>query len=405
MMKTILALSVAASLALFTTGCGGGSSNNNTQQVQEDTTPPAFTNSTTTFHVLEENNSTIALEATDTSTPVTFSIPATPHFALSGAQLTFSAPAYEENATNEYNVTVTATDAKNNSATKDFSFIVDPKKASNVIVSTGDKNLTVEGNKIIGPAGLEWLNDDADIMTYDDAVQYCQSADNGSGYRVARRDEILNLMNYDDPRTTATGKRALEDEFANTKSVSWAAKVDDTFFSVNLNSGADGVVSDINVTNGTATYSVLCVKGRSADPHTFRVDDNNASVVIDEATQMAWTKVASDNDAERRAIDPTQADPAAGVNPQSAADYCPTGYRLPNIVELRSLVNYATNSVNSDIVPPVANKTVIVWSDTEDKTDASGETKYFHINATEKGVISTDPVGTPYFITCVKAAQ
>ena len=392
MTKHILALSMVASLALFTAGCG--SSNNDNNQVTADTAAPVFTNTATQFHVIEESNSSVTLSATDASMPVAFSIPATPHFALSGNTLTFTAPAYSDdaNATNSYSVTVTAKDAAPtpNSATKTFTFIVEPYKASNTIVSTGDKNLTVKGDTIIGPAGLTWLNDDAPIMSYDEAVQYCQDADNGSGYRIARRDEILNLMNYDDPQ-----ERTLEDEFVNTKSDAWAEKVNDTFFEVNLNSGADGVEPD-----GTKTYSVLCVKGRSADPHSFKVSDTNNSIVIDEATQMEWTVVASDNDAERRAIAPD-----ANVNPQAAADYCPAGFKLPNIVELRSLVDYSTNAVNEAIIPPVANKTIIVWSSTVDKTDNSGIAKNFHINATEKGIISTDAQNEAFFVTCVKAAE
>ncbi len=391
MVKSFVALSMVASFALFTTGCGGGS--DNTSQEQVDTTAPVFTNATTRFKVTEETNTSVTLTATDENN-VTFSIPATPHFNISGATLTFSAPKYEDNATNEYNVTVTATDAAANSATKAFSFVVEPKRASNVIVPTGDKNLTKSGNTITGPAGLTWLNDNAAIMTYDEAVQYCQDADNGSGYRVARRDEILNLMNYDTP-----DGRALEDEFDNTASVSWAEKVDGSYFSVNLNSGADGVEPD-----GSAQYSVLCVKGRSASPHTFRVSETNSSIVIDASTKMAWTRVVSDNDEYRRAITP-DANAVPGVNPQAAADFCPAGYRLPNIAELRSLVDYATNKVNEDVIPPVANKTIIVWSSTQDKTDGSGIDKNFHINATEQGIISTDAQTEPFFVTCVKAAE
>lgn len=392
MVKNILALSMVASLALFTVGCGGGGSDDTTQE-QVDTTAPVFTNTTSQFTVTEETNTSVTLTATDENN-VTFSIPAVDHFTLVGSKLTFSAPRYEDNASNEYNVTVTATDTAANSSQKAFSFLVEPKRASNVIVPIGDKNLTKTGNTIIGPAGLTWLNDDAQIMTYAEAVQYCEDADNGSGYRVARRDEILNLMNYETPNN-----RALEDEFVNTASVSWAAKVDGTFFEVNLNSGADGIVAD-----GTPTYSVLCVKGRSANPHTFKASETNSSVIIDESTNMAWTKVVTDNDEYRRAITPDDT-VVPGVNPQAAVDFCPTGYRLPNIVELRSLVDYATNSVNEDIIPPVANKTIIVWSSTQDKTDTTGVDKNFHINATEKGIISTDPKTEPFFVTCVKAAQ
>jgi uncharacterized protein (TIGR02145 family) len=107
---------------------------------------------------------------------------------------------------------------------------------------------------------------------------------------------------------------------------------------------------------------------------------------------------------ERRAITP-YANVEPGVNPQAAADYCPNGYRLPNIAELRSLVNYATNEVNSDVVPQPSDKVMIVWSATEDKTDNSGIAKNFHINASDKGIISTDPKTTSYFITCVKSVQ
>lgn len=396
MVKSFLTLSMVASIALFTVGCGSSNSNSGPTTVA-DTSGPVFTNNTTLFHVVEGASKTIELNATDTSEPVLFSIPATPNFALNGKTLTFSAPTYEDNASNEYNITVEAKDSLNNGSSKTFSFIVDPKKASSEIVATGDKNLTVSGDSITGPAGLEWLNDNAPIMTYEDAVQYCQDA----GYRVARRDEILNLMNYETPHDTATGKRTLEDEFVNSASTSWAAKVDNTFFSVNLNSGADGIEAD-----GSATYSVLCTKGRSADPHSFKVSDGNSSLIVDQETKLTWTTVAVDDDSQRRAIDPDPAD-APAVSQQPAADYCPVGFRLPSINELRSVVDYSSNSVNTDIIPSSADtaKKVIVWSSTEDQTHTSAIAKNFHIEATNKGIISTDPQSTAYFVTCVKRAS
>ena len=395
MVKNILTFSMVASLTLFTAGCGGGGSSNQNQTQQMDTTAPAFTNTTSVFKVTEETNSSVTLSAADNSA-VTFSINPTPHFLLNNDTLTFSAPVFEDNSSNEYNISVTAKDTSANATDKVFSFIVEPKKASSQIVSVGDKNLTVNGDKIIGPAGLEWLNDNAGAMTYAEAVQYCKDADNGSGFRVPRRDEVLNLMDY----TTDDG-RTLENEFSATKSVSWAQEVNDTYFMVNLNSGADGEVSEDDVNNGTKTYSVLCVKGRSADPHTFVVSETNNSVVIDQTTNMAWTKATTDNDATRRAIDPdANIDPT--VNPQKAEDFCPTGYTLPNIAELRSLVDYSQNTVNTEIIPPVGNKIIIVWSDTKDLTDNTGIDKNFHINATDKGIISTDAQTESFFITCVK---
>ncbi len=393
MVKNILSLSMVASLALFTIGCGGGDggSSDSNQQQQQDTTAPVITTASP-IDAVEESNTTVTLSANEAN--VTFSIVPADHFSLSGNTLAFAAPAYETNGTNAYNVIVKATDAAGNEGNKTLTFNVTPMVIK--AVSTGDKNLTVEGNVVIGPRGKKWLNDNAPIMDYDAAVQYCEDADNGSGYRIARRDEILDLMDYE-----TDNDRALENEFVNDKSIAWAKKTNDTYFYVNLNAGADGEAAD-----GSATYSVLCVKGKEPKQHIYTTAEvNGTAVVKDETAKLVWTKVQSDQDEERRAITPDDNE-VPGVNPQPAADYCQNGFRLPTINELRTLVDYEQNTVNSDVVPArTDNAPVTLWSSTQDLRDHTNIAKNFHIDNQHKGVISTDPQTTPYFVSCVKEAE
>jgi len=395
MVKNILTLSMVASLALFSVGCGGGGSDSTTdttndQQVQQDTTAPEILTATP-IDAPEETNTTVNLTANESN--VTFSIVPADHFSLADTVLTFEAPAYDANGGNEYNVTVKATDAANNVGEKVLTFNVVERTASITPVAVGDKQLTVDGDTIIGPAGLKWLNDNAPIMTYDEAVQYCES----KNYRIARRDEILNLMNY----KNTTG-RALEDEFISTASYSWAKQVDGTYFAVHLVTGTDTDVAD-----PTTQYSVLCTQGASAPAHTFTVSEDDSSVIIDNDTLLRWTQVSADQE-NRRALDPQAADKPADVdpNPQAAADYCAAlgGFRLPTINELRALVDYDTNLVNSSVVPSpeVNGGDVLIWSDTDDFSD---NTKSYYLNANKKGLLKTDAKYLSYYITCVKGAE
>lgn len=403
MVTKILTLSVMASLALIAIGCGSNNSNNATT-TEVDTSGPVFTNNTTIYHVVEGTNKIVALNATDASEPVTFSIPQTPNFTLSGNTLTFSAPAYENNASNEYNVTVTARDTVTppNTTMKILSFVVDPLKASSDPVTVGDKNLTVMGDVIIGPAKLKWLNTTASVTSYDDAVAFCKDQNYGTEYRVARRDEILNLIDY----SIGNGVNAslLEDEFdKNDKMTSWAKKVADVYYSVNFAAGADNIEGsgETPVSGGNAAqYTVMCVHGLPADPHIFKDDETNSSIIVDTTTGMKWTKVDPDNDEIRRAIAPD----ATTASQQKAADFCPAGFRLPTINELRSLVDYTTNKVTDKVIhaPADANKEPLLWSSTQFTN--SNVDKNYYLN-TKSTLISAQETSEANFVACVKEAE
>ncbi len=393
MAKNSVLISLVAAFALLTIGCGGGSGgstpqeNNNTDDntTIADTTPPKITVASE-YNVTEETNSTILLTATDESN-VTFSIPTVVNFSLNNATLTFSAPAYKYNGVNDYNMTVTATDTANNSSTKFLTFHVNPIKAKSSIVSTGDKNLTKNGDVVTGPTGLKWLNVDTGILNYDDALKYCEDANNASGYRMARRDEILNLMNY--TKGDGTNASLLEDEFDkfSDKSESWALKVDGKYFYVNFASGADGIDED-----KTTERSVLCVKGTVASAHKFVADGNTT---IDKTTGLRWTNMVFDH-STRRAIEPD----ATSLNPQKAKDYCPNGYNLPDIAQLRSIVDYSKNEVNSTIAPTGI---TIIWSATKDTNNGGIDKNY--VLDTNNSIISTEETNLTYFVTCVKKAN
>ncbi len=391
MVKNSVLISFVAAFALLTIGCGGGGSsttpddggdNNETNQTVVDTTPPVITTATE-FNVTEETNSTVQLTAIDENN-ITFSIPVTENFDLNDTTLTFSAPSYQTGGVNDYNISVTAKDTANNTATKTLTFHVNQIVAQVVVVSTGNKDLLVDGDVVTGPTGLKWLNVDTGILNYDDAVAYCADADNGSGYRVARRDEILNLIDYS--KGNGVDAKLLEEEFTqfSDKSESWALKVDGKYFYVNFAAGADGIEND-----GTTERSVLCVKGNPAPAHTFKVDGNTT---LDEATRLEWTNMVFDY-STRRAVNPD----VNTVPQETAAEYCPDGYNLPDIAQLRSIVDYNTNEVNSDIAPTGVS---IIWSATEDTNNGGIDKNY--ILDTNSSIIRTEETNLTYFVTCVK---
>lgn len=391
MVKNFIYISMVASFVLLSTGCGGGSSDNSKGSTEvTDTTAPTITTATP-INVVEETNNTTTLTANEAAT---FSIDPTENFDLNGTKLTFSAPGFDQNGGNEYNVTVKATDNSNNVGEKVLTFNVTQTIAQAVVVPVGDKNLTVDGMDVVDPSGLKWLNEaPANIVDFNGAKSYCE----GKGYRLASRDELLNLIDF--TKGNHNNASLLEDELSAFSgfSESWASKIEDKFVSINFADGAD-LISD----DATQTRSVICAKGTPAKAHTFVAENN---ITTDQATQLQWTSVG----------DPVDGNVRKAIDGDEAKNYCENlainggGWKLPTINELRTLMQTSDHKVPTSIAPE---GTSVIWSSTE-FTNVDANTQNYVLDLTKdiatirsENIMTTNDDGNEVsqklYITCVK---
>ncbi len=382
MKKTVL-LSLVAGALIFA-GCGGGGSNDTStnpeagqdqnQTQQADTTPPVITNGLA-YSVEENSDKNVTLTANE---DVNFSMVAKQNFALSGNILTFSAPEYNATAgaINEYNTTVTATDLAGNESNATFVFTVTKRQVNaNVeIVPLGDKALTLtDDGRVVGPTGLIWddVKDRSNIgKTYTEAEQACQG-----NKRLPFANELLNILNFEkatDPARTTM----LEDEFQNPENITefWAQTQGGKQFYVNVKHGGVSVED-----NATAVHAVKCVEGDPAAAHT--VTDEGNGVYLDDDTQLEWQKL----DQKMTVADMQNA--------------CQDPWRLPNINELRSLINPDGSLLTADmnIIPG------LMWSNTEFVDINTTNKRNFVVKATEEPLyVNVEPQDQSYYVLCVK---
>ena len=208
--------------------------------------------------------------------------------------------------------------------------------------------------------GLMWQQDPGEKMTYEQAVAEVSSFDlaDYTDWRLPSIKELYSLILFDgtdvsdcngsceatpfiDTRyfnfsygDTTAGERVIDSQFASsTKYVSTTMNGAETMFGVNF---ADGRIKGYGIDplpgqSSGKTFYILYVRG-NLDYGQNNFVNGEDGTVIDRATGLVWT----------------QSDSQTGMDWQSALQYCETldtagetDWRLPNIKELQSIVDYS----------------------------------------------------------------
>lgn len=219
--------------------------------------------------------------------------------------------------------------------------------------------------------GLMWQQDPGEKMTYDQAVAGTSGSTLAgySDWRLPTIKELYSLIQFDglDPSGSnvsnlapfidtdyfnfeygdeSAGERLIDSQWAtSTKYVSTTMNGNETMFGVNF---ADGRIKGYPTQMGPGgqpkTFFVIYVRGNMAYGENSFVD-NADGTISDNATGLTWT----------------QSDNASGITWEAALNYCEsldiagiTDWRLPNVKELQSIVDYSRSpdTTNSAAIDP-----------------------------------------------------
>lgn len=225
----------------------------------------------------------------------------------------------------------------------------------------------------------------ADKLTYDGAVRYCENltlADQ-SDWRLPDIKQLYSLIDFrgTDPSgyngtdtsglraflnqdyfafaygDTDAGGRLIDAQYASRTRYVGAAMGQDAVFGVNF---ADGRIKGYPL---RLSFFVLCVRGNTSYGQNSFVD-NSDSTITDQATGLMWAQDDS-------AAGITWAEALGWAEQQNAANYLGySDWRLPNIKELHSIVDYSRSpdTTNSAALDTLFNATSI--------SNEAGQTDY-----------------------------
>jgi hypothetical protein len=226
--------------------------------------------------------------------------------------------------------------------------------------------------------GLMWQKDPGEKMTYQQAVVGADSF-TLAGYddwRLPTIKELYSLIQFDGldpsgPGTSglipfidtdyfafeygdeSTGERIIDSQWA-TSSLYTSTTINgaQTMFGVNFADGRiKGYPTEGRGPSGEKTYFVIYVRGNAAYGQNSFVDNGN-DTITDNATGLTWT----------------QSDSGVGMNYEAALNYCESldtggssNWRLPNVKELQSLVDYSRSpdGTNSAAIGPIFDTSTI----------------------------------------------
>lgn len=198
-----------------------------------------------------------------------------------------------------------------------------------------DRNFTVTPGTftVIDPKGRVWPDTSSEVdtnplgMTYQGAMDECNR---GGNWRIPTYDELLDTIDYSKPNKSAM----TQDEFDIELVSSWAESAFGKLINVANNYGA------IEYRDESIKLQTRCINAPKNTTDQV-IYTNNIDDTYDLTTGLEWSKTSNDFY--------TISDGAGGT---PAEDYCTaltnrnneTGWRLPNLNELRSILEHGTIS-------------------------------------------------------------
>ena len=217
-----------------------------------------------------------------------------------------------------------------------------------------------------------------EVKTYANANYKCKSINPNENWRIPTTNEVLNLLNY----SKSIGTSLLEEPFLENELIfTWVQEIDKKTMILALNSG---IVAQIDSYARVREYTTMCINAPLEDENHIVSTDRTTGYTHDLSTALQWSSI----DEQKSGLE--------------AAEYCNTykaesGWRLPNINELRSIIE--KNSVSNFL----RNGTTVMFSSTPYNNVSDVKANYVMYLA-EDGTISfgAQPVTENYGITCVK---
>ena len=370
--KKILSFFLSILFVLAINGCGEDSTANTPTSTQEEI---VVENNTTTDDttILENNTSTVSYRVVDTAQTKCYD-------STSGSQITCADKGYDADYSNNQPSYTISSSGK----------VVTDNITS--LMWTQSSDLDSDGE----------TTDAGDKLNYDDAVSYCSaltldgyddwrlpdiktqyslilfSGEDPSNYTGTDTSELVTFLDSSFARAFGdqdSGERVIDGQYATTtKYVSTTMNGDETMFGVNF---VDGRIKGYPTTmrGEDKKFYVLCTRGNE-DYGKNSFVDNDDNTITDNATALMWEKDDAESSDFENAIDMCKS--------STTADY--TDWRLPNVKELQSIVDYSRSpdTTNSAAINSIFNASFF--------TNEEGETDWgyywsstSHVNSSGNG--------------------
>ncbi len=362
--KKIKQLSLAILVVFMVHGCGSGSSSdtNNDNETTTDIITEESTNTETEQEDEPAEPEDEPIIPADESADTTPTVPT--YYIVDTAQI----KCYDSNNGSEENCTNTGYDANYNGNQPNYSI----STSGNIITDNVTSLMWTQSSDIDNDGQT---TDVDDKLNYDDSIAYCSnltldeyddwrlpdiktlyslilfSGEDPSSYQGDDTSELVTFLDGSFTRAfgdTSANERIIDGQYATTtKYVSTTMNGDETMFGVNF---VDGRIKGYPLTmqDQDKLYYVLCVRGEEEyGKNNFINNENNT--ITDNATALMWEQDDSQSSNFEDAI--------TICENSITADF--TDWRLPNVKELQSIVDYtkSPDTTSSAAIDSIFNST------------------------------------------------